>query len=43
MRRYDAGHFDIYIGDDFDRVIADQIAFLRQHVPSPLSASRSGT
>jgi pimeloyl-ACP methyl ester carboxylesterase len=28
VRRYDAGHFDIYIGDDFDRVIADQIAFL---------------
>jgi pimeloyl-ACP methyl ester carboxylesterase len=37
VRRYDAGHFDIYIGDDFDRVIADQIAFLRLHVPSPLN------
>ena len=38
-RRYDAGHFDIYIGDDFDRVIADQIAFLRQHVPSSLNGT----
>jgi pimeloyl-ACP methyl ester carboxylesterase len=39
VRRYDAGHFDIYIGDDFDRVTADQIAFLRQHVPSRPSAT----
>ncbi len=37
VRRYDAGHFDIYIGDDFDRVITDQIAFLQKHVPSPLT------
>src|SRR5690606_14231942 len=34
VRLYDAGHFDIYLGDAFDRVIADQVAFLRQHVPS---------
>jgi dienelactone hydrolase len=34
IRRYDAGHFDIYIGDAFDRVIADQLAFLRKHVPA---------
>lgn len=39
VRRYDAGHFDIYIGDDFERVIADQIAFLRRHVPSRLVTS----
>jgi pimeloyl-ACP methyl ester carboxylesterase len=39
VRRYDAGHFDIYIGDDFDRVIADQIAFLRQHVPSRVTGT----
>lgn len=36
IRRYDAGHFDIYIGEEFDRVISDQIAFLLNHVPSPL-------
>ena len=39
VRRYDAGHFDIYIGDDFDRVITDQIAFLRQHVPSRVTGT----
>lgn len=37
--RYDTGHFDIYMGDDFDRVVADQIAFLRKHVPSRLSST----
>ena len=39
VRRYDAGHFDIYIGDDFERVIADQIAFLRRHVPSRIAGT----
>ena len=39
VRRYDAGHFDIYLGDDFDHVIADQIAFLREHVPSNLNGT----
>lgn len=34
IRRYDSGHFDIYVGDDFERVVADEIAFLRKHVPS---------
>lgn len=33
VRRYPEGHFDIYVGAAFDRVVADQIAFLRQHVP----------
>lgn len=39
IRRYDAGHFDIYLGDDFERVIADQLAFLRRHVPSRLDTA----
>lgn len=39
VRGYDAGHFDIYLGDDFERVVTDQIAFLRQHVPSRLPGS----
>jgi poly(3-hydroxyalkanoate) synthetase len=34
IRRYAAGHFDIYIGDEFERVIADQLAFLNKHVPT---------
>jgi pimeloyl-ACP methyl ester carboxylesterase len=41
IRRYEAGHFDIYVGDDFDRVTSDQIAFLRQHVPSRLNGTTS--
>jgi pimeloyl-ACP methyl ester carboxylesterase len=31
---YDIGHFDIYVGDAFETAISDQIAFLRQHVPT---------
>ncbi|MGV9860700.1 alpha/beta hydrolase [Gordonia sp. NPDC003425] len=32
-RRYPYGHFDIYVGDAFDEVVADEIAFLRDVVP----------
>jgi dienelactone hydrolase len=27
------GHFDIYVGEDFERVVADQLGFLRRNVP----------
>lgn len=27
------GHFDIYTGEDFERVVADQLGFLARHVP----------
>ncbi len=33
IHRYPVGHFDIYIGDEFERVITDQLAFLNKHVP----------
>ena len=33
VKLYDAGHFDIYVGDWFERNVTDQIAFLRRHVP----------
>ncbi len=33
VMRYDEGHFDIYVGDAFERVVTDQIAFLAVHVP----------
>jgi len=32
VRRYSGGHFDLYAGDGFERVIADQLAFLRRHL-----------
>ncbi len=34
VRCYPEGHFDIYVGGAFDRVVADQIAFLHHHVPT---------
>ena len=33
IRRYPVGHFDIYIGEQFETVISDQLTFLRTHVP----------
>jgi dienelactone hydrolase len=33
VKLYPDGHFDIYVGEPFERVVADQIAFLRTHVP----------
>lgn len=32
IRHYDTGHFDIYLGEDFDAAITDQLAFLARHV-----------
>ena len=31
--RYPFGHFDIYVGEGFERAIVDQIDFLGRHVP----------
>jgi len=33
---YPVGHFDIYMGDAFEKVIVDQILFLRRHVPAAM-------
>ncbi|MGZ5371755.1 alpha/beta hydrolase [Aeromicrobium sp.] len=33
IRRYDVGHFDLYVGDAFEQVVADQIRFLKEIVP----------
>jgi dienelactone hydrolase len=33
IKLYQDGHFGIYVGDGFERVIADQLDFLRRHVP----------
>ena len=33
VRLYPEGHFDIYVGEPFERVVADQLAFLTNHVP----------
>lgn len=31
---YPIGHFDIYVGEWFERAVAGQLAFLRRHVPA---------
>ena len=33
VHRYPIGHFDIYKGEDFERAVADQLDFLRRHLP----------
>ncbi len=33
VRTYEEGHFDIYVGPGFERVVSDQLAFLARHVP----------
>jgi fermentation-respiration switch protein FrsA (DUF1100 family) len=30
LRRYPGGHFDIYVGEGFERAVGDQVAFLRR-------------
>jgi pimeloyl-ACP methyl ester carboxylesterase len=32
VRTYDVGHFDIYVGETFERAVADQVAFLERHL-----------
>jgi len=33
VRLYGEGHFDIYVGEAFERVVADQLEFLKRHLP----------
>lgn len=40
IETYDAGHFDIYLGADFEQVVADQIAFLLRTVPPLVAADQ---
>ena len=35
LRRYPGGHYDVYVGEGFERAVADQVAFLRRVVPVP--------
>jgi hypothetical protein len=34
IRDYPCGHFDIYVGDAFERAVADYVDFLDRHVPA---------
>jgi pimeloyl-ACP methyl ester carboxylesterase len=33
LHTYPIGHFDIYLGEPFERAVADYLAFLHRHVP----------
>lgn len=35
IREYPIGHFDIYMGQPFERAVADQIEFLQRHLLQP--------
>lgn len=32
LRTYPGGHFDVYVGETFERVVADQVDFLTRHL-----------
>ena len=34
IRMQSGGHFDIYVGEDFERNVAEQLTFLARHVPA---------
>lgn len=36
-KQYDAGHFDFYLGDPFEALVADQVEFLTRHLTSMTS------
>jgi len=36
LRRYPFGHFTAYLGAGFEQIVADEVAFLRQHLLAPI-------
>jgi fermentation-respiration switch protein FrsA (DUF1100 family) len=40
IKRYPYGHFDIYVGDPFEQVVADQVGFLRRHLLTQRAAPK---
>ena len=32
VKRYPIGHFDIYIGDSFEKSVSDQLEFFKKHL-----------
>jgi fermentation-respiration switch protein FrsA (DUF1100 family) len=41
IKRYPVGHFDIYVGDAWERAVADQTDFLRRHLVTHAPAPRA--
>jgi dienelactone hydrolase len=42
LRRYSFGHFDGYVGEDFNKLVADQVLFLRRHLAAARTAATAG-
>jgi uncharacterized protein len=42
IKRYDAGHFDFYLGEPFEALVRDQVEFLSRHL-NPASAPAGRT
>ena len=40
--RYPGGHFDPYVGELFERVVADQVAFFSRHLALARSPATTG-
>ena len=38
VRTYPVGHFDVYVGDAFERSVSDQLYFLRRHLSAAARA-----
>jgi hypothetical protein len=32
IKHYDAGHFEFYLGDAFEKLVSDQVEFLTRHL-----------
>lgn len=39
LRRYPGGHFSAYRGDVFERMVADEVAFLTEHLQARSAAA----
>jgi fermentation-respiration switch protein FrsA (DUF1100 family) len=43
VRTYPVGHFDVYVGDAFERSVSDQLHFLRRHVRAASTRAPAGS
>jgi dienelactone hydrolase len=41
IKTYDAGHFDFYLGDAFEALVADQVEFLTRHLAPAMAQQES--
>jgi fermentation-respiration switch protein FrsA (DUF1100 family) len=39
VRRHDVEHFDVYVGEAFEKVVAEEVEFLERHLLAPVAAA----